>query len=95
MMEEAKVKAICPFWNKTCEEVRKELQAQGADCGLVTKMLIAVPSSIIGAPPTMSEIEICLLRSLQQSLNSLHEGLGLVIQLLKQKGRPTSLPFGS
>lgn len=90
----SELKAICPFWNKTCEEARNELQAHGSDCGFVTKMIIANPSVLVGAPPTMTEVDICIVRAHQVSLNNLHEAIGLIIQLLRPKGSPTNPPFG-
>ena len=90
----SELKAICPYWNKTCEEARMELQTHGGDCGLVTKMAIANPSIIVGAPPTMTQVDICILRALQASLNSMQEGIGLIVQLLRPKGSPVNPPFG-
>ena len=92
MMSE--LKSICPFWNKTCGEAREELHRQGADCDFITKIIAATPSMLVGAPPAITHIDVCSINAIQQSLNRLHEGLVIIMQLLQGRNAPARPPFG-
>jgi len=85
---------ICPYYRKPCAEARNELHLQGQECDFITRMVVEVPSPIHGAPPSTKKVDICIVRSLQQSLNALHHGIGIILQSLPGRTMPPGMmPF--
>lgn len=83
---------VCPYYRKPCAEARDELHLQGKECDFITRMIVEVPSPVHGARPSTKTTEVCIVRSLQQSLNALHQANDHMMVMLQQMTR-APMPF--
>lgn len=84
---------ICPYYRKPCAEAREELHLRGQECDFITRMQVVKPSILAGTPPSVTTVDICVVRSLQQAMNALNDGMSIVLQLLKEQRAGMIPPF--
>ncbi len=89
-------KRICPFYQKSCEEARQELNLRNEECEFASQLNVVKPPVLVGGPPRHEMVGMCLFKTYQQALNGLGQGLGMVngkLEELRQVHKPAPQAF--